>query len=154
MDFGDWASDSDDSGDPYLQLLSLTDPKVAYNTFVTERLGGVDTTGEQKYALLPVDQMQKSPVSDEEKKKKYQEMILSRWPYILVGCLVGLILIIGLIIWRCCCRRNKKPKQNEGLFGEHGPSESYLQLRPSQSQATLIDHSQPPPYKGYSEHHS
>ncbi|KAJ7348460.1 hypothetical protein DFH08DRAFT_1000310 [Mycena albidolilacea] len=61
---------------------------------------GVDTTVSAQYTLLPADQQQHSPVSAEEKNKKYEEMILSRWPYILIG--VGLI--IGLIVWRCCCR--------------------------------------------------
>ncbi|KAJ7342319.1 hypothetical protein DFH08DRAFT_650400, partial [Mycena albidolilacea] len=96
MNFGDWVEDmSIDRGDPYIQLLPLTDAAAAHTDFVNIHLGGVDTTGSTQYALLPADQQQHSPVSAEEKNKKYKEMILSRWPYILVG--VGLI--IGLIVW-------------------------------------------------------
>lgn len=52
--------------------------------------------------------MQHSPVSEEEKKKKYQEMVLSRWPYILLGCLVFTLGTTGYCIWRCCCRKGRK----------------------------------------------
>ncbi|KAF7364913.1 Aspartic peptidase A1 [Mycena venus] len=128
MNFGDWVDDSStDRGDPYIQLLPLTDPAAAHADFVNVRLAGVDTTGSSQYALLPADQMQHSPVSAEEKKKKYEEMILSRWPYILVGCLVGVILIIALIVWRCCCRRKGKQARNKGFFEQK--SQTYLPLQ-------------------------
>jgi hypothetical protein len=66
--------------------------------------------------------MQHSPVSEEEKKKKYQEMILSRWPYIFVGCLVFVCLITGYCIWRCCCRKGRKQGNSKlaGLFKRNG----------------------------------
>lgn len=86
----------------------MTNPATAHSDFVKVRLGGVDTTGDSEYALLSVDQMQHSPVSEEEKKKKYQEMILSRWPYILLGCLVFTLGLTGYCVWRCCCRKNRK----------------------------------------------
>ena len=35
-------------------------------------------------------------------------MILSRWPYIFVGCLAFVLIVIGLIVWRCCVARRKK----------------------------------------------
>ncbi|KAJ7791230.1 acid protease [Mycena olivaceomarginata] len=128
MNFGDWVEDTSiDRGDPYIQLLPLTDAAAAHADFVNVRLGGVDTTGSAQYALLPADQQQHSPVSAEEKKKKYEEMILSRWPYILVGCLVGVGLIIGLIVWRCCCRRKSKQARNKGYFEQK--SQTYLPLQ-------------------------
>jgi flagellar biosynthesis/type III secretory pathway M-ring protein FliF/YscJ len=85
-------------------------------------LDGKDVTNDSAYQLLPSDQMQHSPVSAEEKKKKYQEMILSRWPYIFVGCLVGVILIIALIIWRCCKRRRARraAAANRAMAGPGG----------------------------------
>jgi hypothetical protein len=48
--------------------------------------------------------------------KKYQEMVLSRWPYILAGCAVLVVLLLGLIVWRCCCRsrRAKKSRATAG----------------------------------------
>ena len=39
---------------------------------------------------------------------RYEEMILSRWPYIFVGCLAFVLIVIGLIVWRCCVARRKK----------------------------------------------
>lgn len=35
-------------------------------------------------------------------------MILSRWPYIFVGCLAFVIIVISLITWRCCVRKRKQ----------------------------------------------
>ncbi|KAJ6504585.1 aspartic peptidase A1 [Mycena vitilis] len=129
LNFGDWVDDSSiDRGDPYIQLLPLTNAAAAHADFVSVRLAGVDTTGDPQYALLPADQQQHSPVSEEEKKKKYEEMILSRWPYILVGSLVGLGLVIGLIVWRCCCRRKgKAARANKGFFEQK--SQTYLPLQ-------------------------
>lgn len=143
LNFGDWVDDTSiDRGDPYIQLLPLTDPAAAHTDFVNVRLAGVDTTGSSQYALLPADQQQHSPVSEEEKKQKYEEMILSRWPYILVGCLVGVILIVGLIVWRCCCRRkSKQARKNKGFFEQK--SQTYLPLQVQ---------SGPPPQQHYGEH--
>ena len=35
-------------------------------------------------------------------------MILSRWPYIFVGCLVFVLICVGLITWRCCVARRRR----------------------------------------------
>ncbi|KAJ7673535.1 aspartic peptidase domain-containing protein [Mycena rosella] len=146
MDFGDWAeSASSDRGDPYIQLLPLTNPADAHAAFVKQRLAGVDTTGASQYTLLPADQQQHSPVSEAEKKAKYEEMILSRWPYILVGCLVFVALVIGLIVWRCCCRR-KGPKKNKGFFEQK--SQTYLPLQVQGGAPS--HHQQGYPQQGYS----
>jgi hypothetical protein len=68
-------------------------------------------------------------VSDAEKKAKYQEMILSRWPYILTGCLVFVALVVGLIIWKCCCRRGKKNRRSGKSFVQQQQSQTYLPLQ-------------------------
>ncbi|KAF9454879.1 acid protease [Macrolepiota fuliginosa MF-IS2] len=116
LDFGDWVDvNSKTQANPYIQLASVTNPTTARAEFVKVRLGGVDTTGDSKWALLPADQMQHSPVSEEEKKKKYQEMVLSRWPYILLGCLVFTLGTTGYCIWRCCCRKGRG-KGGDGKF--------------------------------------
>ncbi|KAJ6549499.1 aspartic peptidase domain-containing protein [Mycena sp. CBHHK59/15] len=129
MDFGDWVDNaSTDRVDPYIQLLPLTNAASAHADFVKVRLGGVDTSGSSQYTLLPSSQQQHSPVSEAEKKAKYEEMILSRWPYILVGCLVFVVLLVGLIVWRCCCRRGKKNKKGAKGFFEQ-KSQTYLPLQ-------------------------
>ncbi|KAJ7486167.1 aspartic peptidase A1 [Mycena galericulata] len=128
MDFGDWVDQSSvDQVDPYIQLLPLTDPNAAHADFVNVRLAGVDTSGASQYTLLPASEQQHSPVSEAEKKAKYEEMVLSRWPYILVGCLVFVILVVGCIVWRCCCRRRGKVSKNKGFFQQK--SQTYLPLQ-------------------------
>ncbi|KAJ7274247.1 aspartic peptidase A1 [Mycena rebaudengoi] len=120
---------SNDRVEPYIQLLSTTDAGKAHAEFVKERLEGKDTSGDAQWALLPADQQQHSPVSDAEKKAKYQEMILSRWPYILTGCLVFVALVVGLIIWKCCCRRGKKNRRSGKSFVQQQQSQTYLPLQ-------------------------
>ncbi|KAJ8481245.1 hypothetical protein ONZ45_g15372 [Pleurotus djamor] len=85
LDYGNWVEHSKDEDDPYIQMLPLTNVAEAKASFIQIRLGGTDSTADPKWALLPVDQMQHSPVSEAEKKKKYQEAVLSQWPYILLG---------------------------------------------------------------------
>ncbi|KAH9851502.1 acid protease [Lenzites betulinus] len=108
LDYGNFMDDTaNDRGDPFIQLLPVTNVTGAHADFVQVRLNGVDTTGDSAHALLPADQMQHSPISEAEKKKQYEEYILSRWPYIFVGCLAFVIIVIGLITWRCCVRRRR-----------------------------------------------
>lgn len=157
LDFGDWIGESNDQEHPYIQLASFVNVAAARQDFVQARLGGNDTTStDPKWALLPPDQMQHSPVSEEEKKKMYQEMILSRWPYIFVGCLAFVLLVIGFVIWKCCCRRKQKnakknlerdaalgngydSKNKGGFFSKiKGKRESYVALEtPNRSMADL-----------------
>ncbi|KAF8630946.1 hypothetical protein AX17_005303 [Amanita inopinata Kibby_2008] len=108
LDFGDWTDGtSDNRAHPYIQLMSVTHADAAKKDFVQVRLNGQDQTGDPRFALLPESQMQHSPVSEEEKKKKYQEMVLSRWPAIFVGCFIFTVLLVGSCVWKCCCRRGK-----------------------------------------------
>jgi len=119
LNFGNWVDGNDSRGNPFIQIASLTNPASARADFIQTRLGGIDTTGDAKWQLLPKEQMQHSPVSEEEKKKKYQEAVLSKWPYILTGCLVFVLIVVGLIVWRCCCR-NKAAKKGTGGSGGGG----------------------------------
>ena len=72
FDYGNFMEDTAvDRGDPFIQLLPLTNVEEAHNDFVQVRLNGIDTTGDASQALLPADQEQHSPVSEAEKKKEY-----------------------------------------------------------------------------------
>ena len=72
LDYGNFLKNTkNDRGDPFVQLLPLTDAQQAHQEFVESRLNGVDTSGDAAHALLPVEQMLHSPISDEEKKKRY-----------------------------------------------------------------------------------
>jgi hypothetical protein len=156
MDFGDFVSDtSNDRGDPFMQLLSITNTAQAHQDFVKARLNGVDTSGASQYSLLPASQEQHSPQTAAEKKAALEEKVLSRWPEILVGALALLLIIVGVCVWRCCCggrkpgmaalRRQKRQRNNMGSISRIRPnsapgyapldeSSMYLQPRlPSQT---------------------
>jgi len=147
MSFGDWVDGNDSRGNPYIQIASITNPSLARADFIQTRLGGIDTTGDAKWQLLPKEQMQHSPVSDAEKKKKYQEAVLSKWPYILTGCLLFVLIVVGLTVWNCCCRKKrskkgtsgagagilgKKKGKKGGLWSQEPTSTAYLPLREQQ----------------------
>ncbi|OCH88665.1 acid protease [Obba rivulosa] len=136
LDYGSWVEDtSHDQGDPFIQLLSVTDVQKAHQDFVNVRLGGVDTTGSPSQALLPVSQMQHSPETKAEKKAQYEEMILSRWPYIFVGCLAFVLLVIGFIVWRCCIRRKRLRAKKQAAHATFLPGNNpaaYKQLEDGQ----------------------
>jgi len=121
LDFGTWIEGGNDKEHPFIQMLPTTNVDVAQSTFVQVRLGGNDTVSDPRWSLLSSSEMQHSPVSEEEKKKRYQAMVLSRWPYIFAGCFVLLLIIIGCCIWRCCKRRRagKAGKaKGMGKFGD------------------------------------
>lgn len=170
LDFGNWIDGSSNQGTPYIQMSSLIDVASARDDFVQTRLAGNDTISDSKWSLLPADQMQHSPISADEKKKKYQEMVLSRWPYILVGCLAFIVIVTGLLIWKCCCRRKKKQsnmelgaggtKGKKGLFSGKRVRESYVPLEAQNRSVADLNtpyapntgnydqSSTPPPYTG------
>lgn len=140
INFGDLVKGGSSTSNPYVQLLSLTDETAAVNDFIKVRLNGQDQINSSQYTLLPASQQQDSPESESEKKAQYEEMVLSRWPYILAGCLFVVFLLVGFCIWRCCCRRKrlakkKAAKQAGSTSGNAGP---YSQLADSGSTATLV----------------
>ena len=125
IDLGNFVSGSSkDKADGYIQMLPLTDATQAKEDFVNARLGGVDTTGDPKYYLLPASEMQHSPESSAEKKAHLAEKVLGRWPYILMGSLLLFFLVVGYVCWRCCCRRRwqerKKAKAAAAASGLGG----------------------------------
>jgi hypothetical protein len=147
FNYGNFINGGSNSNNPYVQLLPLTNIESAVNDFIQVRLNGQNTINSPQYALLPASQGQHSPESASEKKKAYEELVLSRWPYILVGCLVFLILLISYCIWRCCCRRKrmakkaaKKAAQQKGGAASVGGFKSgpYAQLNGSQSTTSLV----------------
>lgn len=113
--------------------MPITDKNKAHNDFVQTRMGGVDVSGDSAHALLPADQGQKSPVPESEKKKELQAKILSRWPYIFLGCFVFVLALVGFGIWKCCQkrkqRREKKMNAELGLGGKGQRNTTYLELQ-------------------------
>lgn len=147
INYGNFVNGGSDSGNPYIQLLPLTTVESAVNDFIKVRLNGQNLINSSQYALLPASQEQHSPESAEEKKQQYEELVLSRWPYILAGCLVFVILLVSYCVWRCCCRRKRLAKkaakkaaqQNGGtVSGSGSKNGTYAQLQDSQSTASLV----------------
>ena len=127
--------------------MPTTNKDKAHNDFVQARMGGVDVSGDSAHALLPPDQAQKSPIPEEEKKKELQAKILSRWPYIFLGCLIFVLSLIGFGIWKCCQRRRrrraKKMNAELGLGGKDQGNRTYLELQDSRdygSSQTKLNH--------------
>ncbi|KAH9948908.1 acid protease [Amylocystis lapponica] len=137
LDYGNFVEDtSQDLGTPFIQLLSTTNLTQAHKDFVQVRLSGVDSTSSSSQWLVPASQGQTSPESDAEKHEQYEEYILARWPYIFVGCLGFVILVGGLITWRCCKRRRQRRAQQQTVGLVPGGATSYKQLE-DPSSATL-----------------
>jgi len=142
INFGNLVQGGSSSSKPYIQLLSLTN-ETAVNDFIEVRLNGQNLINSPQYTLLPASQGQHSPESAAEKKAQYEEQVLSRWPYILAGCLVVVLLLIAYCVWRCCCRRKRLAKKNAAKQ-QAGPALGgsttgpYSQLQGSASTATLV----------------
>lgn len=123
-------------------MLPLTDQVAAINDFIQTRTNGQNLINSPQYTLLPSSQEQHSPETAEEKKQQYEEEILSRWPYILVGCLTFVFMLIGCCVWRCCKRRRMRKMAARQKLGDNPPdtnrSGPYSQLHDSQSTATLV----------------
>jgi hypothetical protein len=109
FDYGNFvAGSSNDRGDPYVQLLSLTDTTTALADFVKVRLNGSDTTGSASNVLLPASQESHSPVSSAEKKQHLEGAVARNWPYIFAGCLAFVLSVVGCCVYACCCRKRRK----------------------------------------------
>jgi hypothetical protein len=109
FDYGNFIEDSsNDRGDPYVQLLPLTDPTTAHTDFVNVRLNGTDTTGSASQALLPASQESHSPVSASEKKQHLVGAVARNWQYILIGCILFVLSVAGCCIYACCCRKRRQ----------------------------------------------
>lgn len=109
LDPGNSIHDSVDQVNPYVQLASVINPITAQRDFVNLRLGGnTSALSDPRYALLPANESQHSPIPPGEKTKELEEKVLSRLPYIVLGVAVLLALVTGCCIWQCCCRGKGK----------------------------------------------
>lgn len=115
------------TADPYVQLLSLTDDAAeAHTDFVTVRLNGTDTTGEQTLlpnitASGPPDPTYDSTNGDSSFVKWFKK---NKW--VVIGCAIGLgCLLVAIIVALCCCRSGGRKKWMKGVPVQNS---SYRQL--------------------------
>ncbi len=80
-------------GDPYIQLLSLTEPAEAHSDFVAVRMDGIDRTADfHLLPALPESYEDDEPEPKEDRWKKYL-------PYIIAGSIaVGVIILILIVV--------------------------------------------------------
>ena len=147
FDYANFVEDSsNDRGDPYVQLLPLTDPTAALSDFFKIRLNG--TTSSASNVLLPASQESHSPVSAAEKKQHIEGAIARNWPYIFVGCLVFVLSIVGCSVYACCCR--KRRGKGVRVFSNpyqaiHEPPPPPMHMRPISSGGQYADPYRPRP---------
>ena len=106
IDFGDFVDGAlAKVGDPYIQLLPLTEPAEAHSDFVTVRMGGIDRTADLK--LLPAVPYNGDDDEDEDEAEPEDE-IKKYLPYIIGGSVaVGVVLLV-LIVAASYRRSSKK----------------------------------------------
>ncbi|KAH8107881.1 acid protease [Cristinia sonorae] len=134
VNFGDFVDGSTkNTNDPYIQLLPITtDAAEAHSDFVSQRLGGLDSTADLQ--LLPAsvlpDVNDGNPTDD---NKSFSEKLRPYLPYIIAGSSALGALLIGSILW--CCLSSRKPKYQP----LHEPAPVGHANAPHQ----------PPPYQSY-----
>ncbi|EPS97738.1 hypothetical protein FOMPIDRAFT_158263 [Fomitopsis schrenkii] len=102
VDLGDYVHGSPSStADPYMQLLSLTNPAEAHKDFVDIRLGGVDNTS--AFHLLPAMNTSNWATSPNEST---DQKIKPYVPYIIAGSVAVFILLI--VAASACCGSRKR----------------------------------------------
>ena len=112
-------------GDPYIQLLPLTDPAEAHRDFVQARLGGVDDAG--SLHLLPVIPDTSSGDDDSDDSGSGEDWVHKYLPYIIAGSVTAGVLVLALIVgasWRAS-RRTRYRRL-------HDPAPSGLRPTPAQ----------------------
>ncbi|KAH9949576.1 acid protease [Amylocystis lapponica] len=107
VDFGDFVDGSSSKvGEPYIQLLSTTNPATAHTNFVSQRLNGIDNTS--SFHLGPaMPNMYNDDDATVSNSESLSEKIKPYLPYIIAGsAAVGVLLIIA--VWYCISnsRRN------------------------------------------------
>jgi hypothetical protein len=111
---GDFIDGSNNTADPYLQLLSVTnDTAKAHRDFVQVRLGGNGTTKGE--GSLGKSSSHKSPL-----KKP-----LSKGVKIIVAAAIAVIVVLVLLaalIWCCCCRNRGKRSAKTNYKPLHAPA--------------------------------
>ncbi|TFK87532.1 acid protease [Polyporus arcularius HHB13444] len=130
INFGDFVEGSlAKVGDPYIQLLPLTDPVEAHNDFVQVRMGGIDRTADLK--LLPA---LPNTNDDDDDSQPHADPLKKYLPYIIAGSVTVGVIILILIIAASYRKSNKKYRRLHdpapgGLPTTNAPFQQYQPSR-------------------------
>ncbi|KAL0960742.1 hypothetical protein HGRIS_005766 [Hohenbuehelia grisea] len=128
IDFGDFIAGSTNKGDPYIQLLSVTDPAEAHSDFVQVRLNGIDTTD---------GQVLKSSSTPQTTSSRKRTII-----YIIGASLIALGLVLAVLAF--VLARSRRNKMVKGGMGASTAS-SWASMRPGGRQGAYHPLNDPAP---------
>jgi len=140
VNMGDFIDGSNNTADPYLQLLSVTnDTAKAHQDFVQVR--GSKTTGNAEEALSKSSIHNPSLTSSKNKSmSKVKKIIIA---VVIAGVLA--LVLFGVLVWCCCCR-NRGKRSSKATFTAAYPDTSYQHLNaPAPDAATDVHATQDNP---------
>ncbi|KAH9179356.1 aspartic peptidase domain-containing protein [Lactarius sanguifluus] len=100
INYGDYVDGANTKAQPYVQLLSTTDPASAHLDFVNVRLGGTDTTGGQMLSASNPDNVDDIDKPFRRKKKTAK----------IIGAVIGTVFLVatGMVAYFVYKRREKR----------------------------------------------
>lgn len=135
INFGDYVDGAASKvGDPYIQLLPLTDPAEAHRDFVQVRMGGIDRSADLKLRPALTDT---SDDDDDSTTSSSDDNIKKYLPYIIAGSVAGGLILLALVLYACLGGSKKKyrplhdpapaglPGQGPPPFQQYQPSRRY-----------------------------
>ncbi|KAI0315898.1 aspartic peptidase domain-containing protein [Amylostereum chailletii] len=114
INYGDFLDGANTTADPFVQLLSTTDPAEAHNDFVQVRLNGVDLTSSQRSQDPVLDPDNDDDDDDDDKSNSDEDYAQRHRTAIIVGAVsggVGLALGLALLAWYFTQRRRSSQLQ-------------------------------------------
>lgn len=108
VNMGDFIDGSNNTADPYLQLLSITnDTAKAHQDFIQARAGGNAAAANAEQAL---GKSSSKPTATSSKKKSLSKISKILIAVVIAGVLM--LVLFGVLIWCCCCRNRGKRSAN------------------------------------------
>lgn len=123
INYGDFLEDATTTSDPYVQLLSVTNgtgDDSAHSDFVSVRLDGVDTTGDETLSDTPLSSGNPVDGDDDDDNSVKSWLDEHRTYVIIAGSIAAGLFLLGLLamIWRSC--RGRSSRGTYGAVGTAG----------------------------------
>ncbi|KAF8496886.1 aspartic peptidase domain-containing protein [Russula emetica] len=125
VDYGDFVDGSvNTTADPYVQLLSVTDPTAAHADFVNVRLNGHQTNNSTPSHT--VEALRAKPKSNNSGSNNNLKgaFLKEKIPIIIASSIGGALVLIGLVA--VCCSRDRLGKRGRGSLGNTYQSYQHL----------------------------